>query len=188
MIEFKVIASPDKSQQATYQHLGSELIFGQSEGEMIIDDPAFGPTQLKVKIDGEGKASIENLNTNIEVRLNGKAITGEMPLKEKDNVTVARTTINFARLDGGPPPLPEAYENPLVKDRVVPGSKERALLDALEFLEKRAPESGATPLSENTAGGPVIPPPVPLNGMPPLPPPLPAGAPKPPLPPLPKKS
>lgn len=167
MIEFKIISSPDKSQQATYQHLGRELTLGRSEGDMIVDDPAFGPLQLKIVVVDGKNATIENLHSGLEVRLNGKAIMGTVALKEKDNVTVSRTTINFSRLDLGPLPAPEPYEHPLAKERFSTGSKELAMLQVLEHLEK-------------TAAAPGGPPPAPAGAKPPLPP---GAGPKPPLPP-----
>ena len=130
MIEFKIINCPDKSQQAAYQHLGKELTFGKTEGDMIVDDPAFGPLQLKVVVIDAKNATIENLNSGLEVRLNGKAIMGTVALKEKDNVTVARTTINFSRLDLGPLPAPAPYENPNLKERFAPGDRKSTRLNS----------------------------------------------------------
>ncbi len=174
MIEFKIVSCPDKSQQASYLHLGLELTIGKTDGDMLVDDPGFGPAQLKIKIESGQTASLENLNKAVEMRLNGKPISGTVPLKEKDNLTVSRTTFTFTRLDNGAQLAPEPYVNPLCKDRFSEGSKEKALMDVLAFLEKQA--SGAT------AGAPA-----PEAGSP-KPPPLPGTAPaKPPLPPLPPK-
>lgn len=193
MIEFKIITCPDKSQQATYQHLGQELTLGKSDGDMIVDDPAFGALQLRVKVEGAG-ATLENLNLGTEVRLNGKAISGAVPLKEKDNITIARTTINFTRLDSAGLTPPDPYEHPSSKERFTPGSKEQVMLDVLEHLEKTSPEPAGG------AGGPPPPPGAPKpplpggSASPPLPggvkPPLPGAAkpPLPPTPPLPKKN
>jgi hypothetical protein len=191
MIEFKIISSPDKSQQATYQHLGRELTLGRTEGDMIVDDPAFGDLQIKIVIQQEKGATIENLNTSLEVRLNGKAIMGPMPLKEKDNITVSRTTINFSRLDLGPMSIPEPYEMPTFKERFTKGSKELIMLDVLEHLENATEETALPPPAAAGARPPL--PPGASAGKPPIPP---GGAPKPPLPPgsgampppLPKKS
>lgn len=157
MIEFKIITSPDKSQQAIYQHLGTELILGRDEGDMIIDDPALGPKQLRIKVKSDS-ATIENLNPSVEVRLNGKAISGESPLKEKDNLTMARTTINFSRIDTAPLVPPEPFENSLSKNRVVEGSKEKAILDVLGQLESQAKDI-AIPAPPIPGGKP--PPPLP---------------------------
>ena len=147
MIEFKIITCPDRSQQATYHHLGRELTFGKQEGDMLVDDPAFGPVQLKVVVENEKAASIENLHEETEVRLNGKPITGTTPLKERDNVTIARTTINFSRLDLAPLPAPEPYEHPNAKERFTPGSKETILLEVLEYLEKQVASAAPPPRS-----------------------------------------
>lgn len=183
MIEFKIISSPDRSQQATYQHMGRELSFGKTEGDMLVDDPGFGELQLKVIVDGDKSATIENLHFGVEVRLNGKAISGTVPLKEKDNVTVARTTINFSRLDLASQPIPDPFEHPNARERFTPGSKEQAMLDVLTYLEGRAPAPasaapppppGASPMPPKPPlphGGGVKPPLPP--GSPPMPPPLP---------------
>lgn len=188
MIEFKIITCPDKSQQATYQHLGQELTMGKSDGDMIVDDPAFGALQLRVKVEGAG-ATLENLNMGTEVRLNGKAISGVVPLKEKDNLTVARTTINFTRLDTAPLAPPEPFENSAAKERFTPGSKEQVILDVLAHLEKTTPDAGGAGGPPPVPGSPSAKPPLPGGAKPPLPgasaqPPLPGGA-KPPLPPTP---
>jgi hypothetical protein len=180
VIEFKIITCPDKSQQATYQHVGRELTFGKQEGDMLVDDPAFGAMQLKVTVESDKVATLENMNTATEVRLNGKPISGPMPLKEKDNVTIARTTINFSRIDLSSLPAPDPYDHPNAKERFSNGSKEKTVLEVLDHLEKAA--ATAAP-----------PPPLPGGAKPPGPalpggakaPPLPPGA-KPP-PPIPKK-
>jgi hypothetical protein len=120
----------------------------------------------------------------VEVRLNGKAVSGVSPLKEKDNVTVARTTINFSRLDNGQLNPPDPYELPNFKERFIVGSKEWSVLEALKYLE-----------TAQTTSSPAKPPP-PRSAQPPLPGiPMPKASPqretgniKPPPPPLPKKS
>lgn len=180
MIEFKIITCPDKSQQATYQHLGTELTIGKVEGDMVVDDPAFASLQLRIRLAGEKAATLENLDETVEVRLNGKAISGVVPLKEKDNLTVARTTINFSRLDSALPQAPEPHEHANARERFAPGSREQALLDALKFLESSIVEAA-----------PATPPPLPgAKSSPPnppgmaKPPPLPGGMP----PPLPRKN
>lgn len=188
MIEFKIITCPDKSQQATYQHLGQEMTLGKADGDMIVDDPALGALQLRVKVEGTG-ATLENLNLGVEVRLNGKAISGVVPLKEKDNLTVSRTTINFTRLDTQGLEVPAPYENPMAKERFTPGSKEQVILDVLTHLENVTPAAGGGMPPVPGAGG--AKPPLPGGAKPPLPPtpgvkpPLPPGAGS--SPPLPKK-
>jgi len=180
MIEFKIITCPDKSQQATYQHMASELTIGKSEGDLIIDDPAMGAIQLRVRIEEDKSATLETLNLEVEVRLNGKAISGVVPLKEKDNLTVSRTTINFSRLDTSPLVAPEPFQYPNARERFTPGSKEQTILDALAFLETSVPETSASPPKPPLP--PAVSPPSQARSQPP---PLPgAGAP----PPLPKKN
>jgi predicted component of type VI protein secretion system len=170
MIEFKIIAAPDKSQQATYQHLGKELSFGQTEGDMILDDPALAPLQLRIFWEN-GAFFLENVGGGVEVRLNGRPIEGRVPIKEKDNLNMGRVTLSFSRLDLDPPSPPPPFEHPQFSTRVTEGSKEKAILDALTTLEQK----------EGTA--PPGAPPLPGAPMPPLPgakPPLPPGAPPPP--------
>lgn len=180
MIEFKIISTADKSQISTYQHFGSELTMGSTEGEMLIDDPQLAPLQLRVRVAG-GRASLENLGNQVEVRLNGKAIDGEVPLKEKDNVSIGKTSIQFLRLDLSTPTPPDPVEYRNAAGRFTPGSKEQAMLDALSLLERQTATSfTSAPPPPPRAGG-AKPPPLPGRA-----PPLPPGSP--PLPPLPKKS
>ena len=168
MIEFKIVGTPDKSQQSTYQHLGLTLLMGNGEGDMVIDDPGLGTLQLKVFYQGNA-FYVENLNPAVEVRLNGKPIAGPQPVKERDNLNMGRTVINFVRLDTQPLTPPPEFEHPMAASKFTPGSKEKAILDSLAALEK-----AATPAS---------PPPPPPKGPPGMPPPLPGGV-KPPLPPV----
>lgn len=176
MIEFKIITCPDKSQQASYQHVGTELTIGKSDADMVVDDPAIGAVQLRIKLEADKTATLENLNPTVEVRLNGKPISTVVPIKEKDNLTVARTTINFSKLDSTPMIAPEPFQNPNAKERFTPGSKEQALLDALKYLEDNAPGGGGMPPVPGASGA--KPPLPPGAGGPPIP-----GAAKPPLPP-----
>ena len=181
MIEFKIITCPDKSQQASYQHFGRELVVGKTEGDMLIDDPSLGAQQFRVKVEADKIATIENLNPAVELRLNGKGISGIVPLKEKDNITISRTTINFSRLDLAPIPIPARYEHPNFNERFTLGSKEKAMLDVLQHLEEKTPDSGITPPIPGAGGPPK--PPLPGGAKPPLPP---GGGGSP--PPLPKKT
>jgi hypothetical protein len=159
MIEFKIIATPDKSQQSTYQHTGLELTVGQTEGDMLIDDPQIAEKQIRIFWAGSNYM-IENLSDDVEVRLNGKALKEAMPLKERDNLNMGRTTVNFVKLNRSGLTPPEAYEHPQASSRFVAGNKEMAILEALEFLEK----------SEGGGIAPKAPPPLPGGKMPPLPP------------------
>lgn len=163
MIEFKIIACPDRSQQATYQHAGKEITFGRTQGEMIIDDPGLGDAQLKVWLEGS-QAFLTNLHSDVEIRLNGKPIRESAMIKEKDNITVARTTINFSRLDQTPIRPPAPFEHEHARARFgSEGSREKAIMDSLQYLENNSGEVAAS-------GG--KPPPLPPAGFP-KPPPLP---------------
>ncbi|RYZ97324.1 MAG: FHA domain-containing protein, partial [Proteobacteria bacterium] len=97
MIEFKIIASPDRTQQAAYTHAGREISFGRSDGDMFIDDPLIAPLQARLFYDG-ANFLVENLGDG-EIKLNGKPVAKPTPIKEKDNLVLGRTTINITRLD-----------------------------------------------------------------------------------------
>lgn len=176
MIEFKIISTVDKSQQSTYIHQGLELVFGREEGDMIVDDPAFGPVQARIAFQNGG-FTVTNLHPELELRLNGKPVEGSMPIKEKDNLNMGRTVVNFTRIDSQPMMPPAPYEHPQAQTKFAPDTKETALLKALEILESQCESVSPPP-----PPGASAPPPPP--GMPPPPgrPPLP-GAAKPPLPP-----
>lgn len=168
MIEFKILSTADKSQIATYLHLGSELTLGSSEGDMLIDDPQMSPLQLKISALG-GQATVENLAPDVEVRLNGRAVEGPAAIKEKDSLSVGRTNIQLLRIDNLSQEIPAPFEHPQAAARFATGSREKALLDALAHLEKTA--AGPT-----LASPPPVPPPLPgmktpppLPGKPPLP-------------------
>jgi hypothetical protein len=160
MIEFKIIATVDKSQQSTYQHTGLELTMGKTDGDMLIDDPQMADKQIRIYWAGSNYM-IENLDHGVEVRLNGKALKEAMPLKERDNLNMGRTTVNFVKLNRSGLTPPGAHEHPQASTRFVAGNKEMAILEALEYLEKS--EGGG-------AGAPKAPPPLPGGKMPPLPP------------------
>lgn len=178
MIEFKILSSPDRSQIASYQHLGAELTLGKSEGDMLVDDPQISALQIRVRLMG-GQAVLQNADPAVEIRLNGRPVDGEIPIKEKDNISMGKTSIQFTRLDLEPPSPPPPVEYRNAAGRFTPESKEQAMLDALQFLERQSEDQRIASSA----------PPPPMRGQPPLPP----GAPrvKPPLPPgmppLPKK-
>lgn len=159
MIEFKVIATHDKSQQSTYQHSGTELRIGSAEGDLILDDPKLGAMQIRIYREGAG-FWLENLDESIEVRLNGKPIAGPSPIKDRDSLTMGRTTISFSRIDSAPLTPPPPYENPHAGQRFAEGNKEKAILDALSQLEAQA---GGAPPPPRSAQAP-------KPSMPPLPP------------------
>lgn len=158
MIEFKIISTPEKSQQSTYQHGGLEMVFGQTEGDMLIDDPALSARQARIYWAGSNYM-IENLDESVDIRINGKSVTEPAPIKERDNLSMGKTTVNFVKLNRSGLTPPEPYEHPQAASRFAPGNKEAAILEALEILEKQ--EGG---------GGMPKPPPLPGGKMPPLPP------------------
>lgn len=164
MIEFKIIATTDRSQQATYQHIGRELSFGKSEGDMIIDDPQLSPLQVRIRHDGNAFV-LENVGEG-EVKLNGRLVQGPTPIKERDTLLIGRTTINFFRMDLNPPLIPEPYQPPHITTRFAEGTKEKAILDALEFLTKKE-EATRAPAPPPAPGKPPLPPGV---SPPPVPP------------------
>jgi predicted component of type VI protein secretion system len=164
MMEFKIITTPDRSQQASYTHAGRELRLGRAEGDLLIDDPQIAPLQVRVYHDG-GAFVVENLGGG-EVKVNGRPVQGPTPLKEKDNLILGRTTVNFFRLDLNPPAPPAPFEHPLANTRFAEGTREKAVLDALAALsEQEGPAAPAAPKMPSP----------------------PAGMPKPPLPPTPRK-
>lgn len=156
MIEFRILTSPDKSQQSTYRHPGKELTMGSSEADMVVDDPALSAAQIRIFWHGNG-FFLENLDPQVEVRLNGKVINDASPVKERDNINMGRTTVNVLTLNPNPLQPPPAFEHPQAAARFVDGSKEKAVLDVLETLAR----------AEGAAAGPKPPPPPP--GMPPIP-------------------
>lgn len=130
---------------------------GQTEGDMRIDDPQLAPLQLHVFADGNSYL-IQNLAPEVELRLNGKAINASAPLKERDSIVVGKATITFTRLDSSDHQAPPArYEHPNAAARFAPGTKERAIQEALEILA--AGPVGSAPK-----------PPTPPSVKPPLPP------------------
>lgn len=163
MIEFKIISTPDKSQQSTYQHGGLELVFGQLEGDMLIDDPALAARQARIFWAGNNYL-IENLDDSVDIRINGKSVQEPSPLKERDNLSMGKTTINFSKLNRNPLTPPDPYVHPQAESRFAAGTKEAAVLEALEILEKQAGGGSSSP------PGLPKPPPLPGGKMPPLPP------------------
>ena len=156
MIEFRILTSPDKSQQTTYRHNGNELTLGSSEAAMVIDDPGISPVQLRIFWHGNG-FFLENLDRNVDVRLNGKPVSDASPVKDRDNITMGRTTINILALNTKPLEPPPPFEHPQAASRFAEGSKEKAVLDALEILGT----------GQGTSAMPKPPPPP--AGMPPIP-------------------
>ena len=178
MIEFKIISTPDKSKQAVYQHIGTELVIGSADADMVVDDPQMGARQIRIFLEGT-EAFIENLDGNVEVRLNGKPVDGPILLKEKDNLNLARTSIQFTKLDASLPLPPPPYEYPHEKMRFSTDSKESAIMEALSTLEKKnvemaktqsvppPPPVGKSPMPPPLPGKSVSPPPLPKAGIPP---------------------
>ncbi|MGZ3712744.1 MAG: FHA domain-containing protein, partial [Bdellovibrionota bacterium] len=172
MIEFKIISTADRSQLSTYQHFGAELTLGRTEGDMLIDDPQLGPLQLRIRVSA-GQSTLENTDESVETRLNGRPIEGIVPLKEKDNVTVGKTSIQFLRLDLEPATVPEPIEYRNAAQRFAEGTKEKALLDGLEYLERSSvPGSGNSRIGIPSPPKPKPPIPNIPGRMPPVKPPL----------------
>ncbi|MCO5142780.1 MAG: hypothetical protein M9962_06795 [Oligoflexia bacterium] len=172
MIEFKIIATSDRSQQATYIHPGASLTFGSQDAEMVIDDPDLASVQFRVFAQG-GQSFVENLVPEIELRVNGRAIDGPSPLKAKDNLSVARTTINFSKINELPPSPPPPFEHPQAEHRFAPETKESAILDVLDFLAKEH-SGGSVKKPPPPLPSASTPPPLPgaAKNMPPVPPPM----------------
>lgn len=143
MIEFKIITTPDRSQLASYSHAGRELKLGRSEGDMLIDDPTLAPLQVRIAHAGQGYI-VESLGPG-DVKLNGRSIQGPTPIKERDNLVIGRTTINFIRLDLSAPPIPPPHEHPSARHRFAEGTREKAVLDALSALGREAAGPGGAP-------------------------------------------
>jgi len=144
MIDFKIITTPERSQQASYSHAGRELKLGRLQGDMLLDDPTLAPLQVRIFHDGTSFA-VENLGTG-DVKLNGRSVQGPTPLKVRDNLALGRTTINFIRLDLNPLEPPAPFESPAARFRFAEGSREKAVLDGLEALSRQvSPAPAATP-------------------------------------------
>ncbi|NUM87990.1 MAG: hypothetical protein HUU37_02185 [Bdellovibrionales bacterium] len=159
MIEFKIIQTPDKGQIAAYTHPGSEMVVGNASGDMIIDDPDLGEQQVRLRPEGAGFV-IENLNPDVEVRVSGKTVIDATPIKSNDTVNMGKTTIHFLHLSQLAPRPPEPFQHPQFEARVVEGSREKAILDALEFLSNGLSGSAAKPPPPRPAGA-KLPPPLP---------------------------
>ena len=160
MIEFKITSTIDKNQQLSYQHWGKVLVVGSLLGDMVIDDPNIGEQQFKLSLES-GKAILENLYPRVEIRVNGKAISGKAEIHVRDNINIGKTSLSFTKLDDKPAEKPEAFEHPNAGARVANDTKEKAILDALEYLAGNS--SAGAPKA--TGGAP--PPPVPKTPGPP---------------------
>jgi hypothetical protein len=108
-------------------------VIGSLIGDMIIDDPNIGEQQLKVRIEGT-KAILENIYPKVEIRLNGKVVSGSAEIHVRDNLNVGKTSISFSRLDDKPAAPAEPFEHPNAATRFAPGTSEKAILSALHFL------------------------------------------------------
>jgi hypothetical protein len=83
---------------------------------------------------------------------------------------MGRSTVNFILLNQKPFSSPEPYQHPQAAARFVAGNKEKAVLDALEFLAAQEMGIAAKPAppSSPTAAKPPLPG-VAGGAMPPLP-------------------
>jgi len=162
MIEFKITQCPEKLQQGVYLHFDAGISFGNLEASMIIDDPNMAAKHARVYFEG-AQPMVQNISDDTDMRLNANIIApgDSSPLKIRDNLSLGKTVVQFTQLSLEPPKTPQAYTHPHADMRFAEGTKESAILKALEVL------SGST---ENKTEAPVSPPPPP---KPPMPPPLP---------------
>ncbi len=164
MIEFKIIATPERSQVGNYQHLANDLRFGSAEGDMIIDDPDISEQQARIYLEGT-QFFVENLDPSVPVKVNSQLVDGSAPIKTRDSLVIGKTTIQMSLLDPNPISPPEPFTHQQAVARFVDGSKEKAILDVLELLSGDAGGASGAEKAGDT------PPPMP-QGMP-KPPPLP---------------
>lgn len=184
MIQFKITNTPEKSQQSVYQHEGEQIVIGKEEGDLIIDDPAIAPRQLRIYFEA-GNFYLENLDPSVEIKVAGKPIEEPIHLHGKEILNFGKTTLALTLINTLPAPLPETfYYNR--SDRFATGKTERVILDALEFLASPlgdplarislVPPSADAPVSSSPAVPPIPGRPA-GNILPPKP-----GIPKPPIP------
>lgn len=178
MFEFKILQTADRTQNGTYEHSGDELVFGSQEGEMVIDDPQLGASQLRLFFEGE-LAYIENLFPDCPVKLNQAPIgPGPHSVKPRDTIAMGKTVINLQKLQPGgleAPTLDES-QKPKTEQDFNPGSGELAIFIALQSLSKDQPGSSPPDRSTQDSGAAtptrITSPPLPNTRPLPSPPPL----------------
>ena len=147
MFEFKILQSPERAQHGTYEHNSDELIFGSSEGEMIVDDSHLGPSQFRLFFQN-GQAYGQNLFPDCEVKVNQTVIGQEPhPVKVRDSIAMGRTVIVLSKIKPGPlePPKLEAGEKPKDISQFKEGTPQRAICEVLDFLAGGKPAASAPP-------------------------------------------
>ena len=149
MILYKITACPDKTQVGIYQHESNELVFGNAEADMIIDDPGIAASQIAITFK-KGQFFVTNVHPKIPVKLNGSPLAGKpTSIKSNDSIAMGSTTIFFTQINDKQLTQPAAYRNESVQKRLeTTGSAENAILQALEFLA-----SDATPAAPPKKAG-----------------------------------
>lgn len=76
--------------------MGPEVVLGRSpECHITIEDPLISRRHAKIAIEG-GNASIEDLGSRNGVRINGRAITGTVPLADGDRIRLGTQELLFS--------------------------------------------------------------------------------------------
>lgn len=135
MILFKITSAPDKSQLGVYQHETLNMVIGNANADMVIDDPDISERQVEIT-HKKGQFFITNLNKRVPVKLNGSEIsTKPTPIKSNDSIAMGGTMIFFTQLSDKALPMPPRYSNENNDTRLSrEGAPEHAILRALDFL------------------------------------------------------
>lgn len=165
MFEFKILQSPERTQHGNYEHIGDELVIGSSEGDMIIDDPQLGPSQLKLYFQGD-QAYLQNLYPDCDIKLNQLVLDEDAaPIKPRDNIQVGKTVISLIKLKPGPLDPPQLEVDEKAVDKFPEASREWAILKALEALAQGinadSPVPPKPPMPPTAGSPPKVPPPPP---------------------------
>ena len=137
MIEFKITQCPEKQQIGNYQHWFNEISFGSANADMLIDDPDIAEQQLRIYLEN-GQAYAQNLDENVSIKVNGRPVGDDpTPFKVKELLVFGKTQIIFSRIDENSPEHPEPIEFHNAAARFVQGSKETAILSALNHLAEK---------------------------------------------------
>ena len=169
MIEFKITHCPEKAQITSYRHMSGGLTFGNNTSGMKIEDPAIEGEQFKIYFEGLD-TFILNTGQLVDMKMNDMPLA-KVPTKftTPSIIECGQTKIKFTEASVFPPPKPDNFEHPDAKTRFTAGTEENAILGALDFLFKEAPEDPVA----------VAPPPPPRPPLPPGKPPSPPPPPKP---------
>ena len=61
---------------------------GREDADFVVDDPKISSVQIQIGF-AKGKFTISNLNSKIEVTLNGKKVKAKpLPIKQNDNLSM----------------------------------------------------------------------------------------------------